>query len=98
MSDGQEVISCLSKQPPIAFCIWSSREAISYLGQHSPNFTRRVHCASEVEVQVTSEERVLSAQPCALFGLLSVLSLSVITLARIPSFSVYSLVESFSHL
>jgi hypothetical protein len=38
-------------------------------------------------------------QPSALLGLLllSVLSLSVIMPARIPSFSVYSLVGSFSY-
>jgi hypothetical protein len=99
MSDGQKVISCPSKQPLIAFYVWSSLEAISYLGQHPSNFTRHVHCASEVGVQVSSKERILLAQPCALLGLLplSVLSLSAITPARIPSFSVHSLVRSFSH-
>jgi hypothetical protein len=99
MSDGQKVISCSSKQPSVAFCVWSSREAISYLSQNPSNFTRRVHCVSEVGVYIPSKERVLSAQPCALLGLLphSVLSLSTITAARILSFSVYSLVGSFSY-
>jgi hypothetical protein len=99
MSDGQKVISCLGKQPPVAFHIRSSQEAISYLGKHTSYFTRRVHCASEVEVQVPSKERVLSVLPCALLGLLLllVLSLLAITTARILSFLVYSLVESFSH-
>jgi hypothetical protein len=55
------MISFPSKQQPIAFIIQSSWEAISYLSQHSSNFARRVHCASEVRVQVSSEERVLSA-------------------------------------
>jgi hypothetical protein len=44
------MISCPSKQPPIAFSIWSSWEAISYLSQHSSDFTRRVHCTSKVRV------------------------------------------------
>jgi hypothetical protein len=93
------VISCPNKQPPIAFCVWSSREAISYLGQHPSNLTRCVHCAGEVKVPVSSKERILLAQPCALLGLLplSVMSLSVITPERILSFSIYSLVRSFSH-
>jgi hypothetical protein len=93
------VVSCLSKQPPITFSVRSSWEAISYLGQHSSDFARRVHCAGEVRVQVSSKEGILLVHPCALLGLfsLSVLSLSAITPTRIPSFSVYSLVESFSH-
>jgi hypothetical protein len=55
------MISCPSKQPSIAFSIRSPGEAISYPSQHSSNFTQRVHCASKVRVQVSSEERVLSA-------------------------------------
>jgi hypothetical protein len=99
MSDGQKVISCSSKQPLIASCVWSLQEAISYLGQHPSNFARCVHCTSEVGVRVSSEEMVLSVQPSALLGLLplSVLSLPAIMAARIPYFSVYSLVGSFSH-
>jgi hypothetical protein len=83
VSDGQKVISCPCKQSSVAFCVWSSREAINYLGQHSSDFTRRVHCTGKVRVQVSSEERILSAQPCALLSLLlfSVLSLSAITSA-----------------
>jgi hypothetical protein len=93
------VIGCPSKQPPVAFCIWSSRKAISYLGQHPSDFTQCVHCTSKVGVQVLSEERIFPAQPCALLDLLpfSVLSLSTITAARIPPFSVYPLVGSFSY-
>jgi hypothetical protein len=93
------VISCSSKQPSVAFLVWSLWKVVIYLGQHPSDFTRRVHCAGEVRVQVPSKERVLSAQPCTLLGLLpfSVLSLSVITAARVPPFSVYSLVGSFSH-
>jgi hypothetical protein len=44
------VVSYPSKQPSIAFSIRSSREAIIYLGQHSSDFARRVHCMSEVRV------------------------------------------------
>jgi hypothetical protein len=93
------VISCSSKQPLVAFRIWGSREVVSYLGQHPSDFTRRVHCTSEVGVQVPTKERILSMQPCTLLGLLSfsVLSLSAITTARVPPFSVYSLVGSFSY-
>jgi hypothetical protein len=93
------VIIYPSKQPLVAYHVWSSREAVSYLGQHPSDFSRRVHCTSEVEVQVPSKERVLSTQPCALLGLLpfSVLSLSTIRTARVPPFSVHSLIGSFSH-
>jgi hypothetical protein len=54
------MISYPSKQLPIAFSIQSPWEAISYLSQHSSNFTRCVHCTSKVRVQVSSEKRVLS--------------------------------------
>jgi hypothetical protein len=53
------VISHLSKQPPVAFRVWGSRETVSYLSQHPSDFTRRVHCTSKVGIQVPSEERVL---------------------------------------
>jgi hypothetical protein len=93
------VISCLSKQSLVAFCVWGSREAVSYLGQYPFDFTWRVHCMSKVRVQVPSEERVLLTQPCTLLGFLSfsVLSLSAIAAARVLPFSVYSIVGSFSH-
>jgi hypothetical protein len=93
------VISCSSKQSPVAFCVWGSREAINYLGQHPSDFTRRVHYTSKVGVRVSSKERILSAQPCTLLGLLpfSVLSLLAITTVRVPPFLVYSLVGSFSY-
>jgi hypothetical protein len=93
------VISCLSKQPLVAFSVWSSREAVSYLSQYPSNFTRRVHQTSKVGVQVPIEEKVLSAQPCTLLGLLSfsVLSLSAIATARVSPFLVYSLVRTFSY-
>jgi hypothetical protein len=93
------VISCLSKQSPVAFRVWGSREAVSYLGQHPSNFTHRVHCTSKVGVQVLSKERVFSTRPCTLLSLLSfsVLSLSAIATARVLPFSVYSLVGSFSY-
>jgi hypothetical protein len=55
------VIGYPSEESPIAFSIRSSWEAISYPSQHSSDFTRRVHCASKVRVQVSREERVLSA-------------------------------------
>jgi hypothetical protein len=61
MGEGQKVISHSSEQPPITFSIQSPGEAISYPSQHSSDFTRRVHCTSKVRVQVSSEERVLSA-------------------------------------
>jgi hypothetical protein len=85
------VISYLSKQPPVAFCVRSSREAISHLGQHPSDFTPTS--------QDRSKERIFPAQPCTLLDLLPllVLSLSAITAARIPSFFVYSLVGSFSY-
>jgi hypothetical protein len=54
------VISCLGKQPPVAFRVWGSRETISYLSQYPSNFTRRIHCSSKIGVQVPSEERILS--------------------------------------
>jgi hypothetical protein len=54
------VIGCLSKQSSVAFCIWGSREIVSYLSQYPSDFTRRVHCSSKIGVQVPSEERVLS--------------------------------------
>jgi hypothetical protein len=54
------MISCPSKQSPIAFSIRSPWEAIIYLSQHSSDFARRVHCTSKVRVQVLSKERVLS--------------------------------------
>jgi hypothetical protein len=55
------MVSYPSEQPPIAFNIWSPGEAISYPSQHSSDFTWCVHCTSEVRVQVSREERVLSA-------------------------------------
>jgi hypothetical protein len=93
------VISCSGKQPPVTFRVWGLLEAVSYLGQHPSNFTRCVHCTSKVGVQVSSKERILLAQPCTLLGLLlfSVLSLSAITVERVPPFSVYSLVGSFCY-
>ena len=94
------MISRPSEQPPIAFGIWGPGEAISYPSQHSSDFTRCVHCASEVRVQVSSEERVLSVYPRILLSLLSIslLSLPAITSARVPPFSEDSLVRSFSYL
>jgi hypothetical protein len=56
--DGQPASS---EQSPIAFSIRSPWEAISYLSQHSSDFTRRVHYASKVRIQVSREERILSA-------------------------------------
>jgi hypothetical protein len=61
MSIRQKMVSCPSKQPSVAFSIRSPWEAISYLGQYSSDFARRVHCASEVRVQVSSKEGILSA-------------------------------------
>jgi hypothetical protein len=94
------VVSCPSKQPSIAFSIRNPREAISYLGQHSSDFARRVHYTSKVRVQVSSKERILSAYPCALLGLfsISVLSLSAITAVRILPFSICSLIGGFPYL
>ena len=61
MSNRQKVVSCPSKQPSVAFSIRSPWEAISYLGQYSSDFARRVHCASKIRVQVSSKEGILSA-------------------------------------
>jgi hypothetical protein len=50
-----------SEQPSIAFSVWSPKETIGYPSQYSPDLTRCVHGAGEVRVQVSHEERVLSA-------------------------------------
>jgi hypothetical protein len=44
------MISYLSKQPLVTFCVWGSREAIDYLCQYSSDSTRRVQCSSEIGV------------------------------------------------
>jgi hypothetical protein len=62
------MIGRLSKHPQVALRIWGSRKAVDYLRQHSSNFTRRVQCSSEIGVQVSSEERVLSQEPSVLFS------------------------------
>jgi hypothetical protein len=90
------MISRPSEQPSIAFSVWSSREAIGYLSQYSPDLTRCVHGTGEVRVQVSREERVLSVLPRILLSLL--LSLPTITSARVPPLSEDSFVWSFSHL
>jgi hypothetical protein len=56
------VISCPSEQLPIPFSIRSSWEAISYLSQHSSDFTRCVHCTSKVKVLRVSEFLALYLQ------------------------------------
>jgi hypothetical protein len=81
---------------PIALGVWSSREAIGYLGQHSTDLARRVHGSGEIGVQVSSEVRVLSTLSCLLLGLL--LSLPTITSAGVPPFPEDSFIWSFSHL
>jgi hypothetical protein len=78
------MISCPSKQSPIALDVWSPGEAIGYPSKHSSDLTRRVHGSGNVGVQVPSEKRVLSMLSCLLFGLL--LSLPTITSSGIPSF------------
>jgi hypothetical protein len=90
------MISRLSKQPPIALHVWSLGEAISYLSQHSTNLARCIHGSGKVRVQVSSEERVLSALSRILLGLL--LSLPTITSAGVSPFSEDSFIKSFSHL
>jgi hypothetical protein len=84
MSERQKMISCPSEQAPIAIGVWSPREAIGYPGQHSTDFAWCVHGSSEVGVQVSSEERVLSTLSRFLLGLL--LSLLTITSAGVPPF------------
>jgi hypothetical protein len=96
MSERQKMIGCLSEQSLIALSIWSPGEAISYLGQHSTDLARCVHGSGEVGVQVSSEERVLSALSRLLLGLL--LSLAMITSAGVPPFLEDSFIKSFSHL
>jgi hypothetical protein len=54
------MISCLSKQSPVAFRVCGSRETVSYLSQYPSDFTRRVHCSSKIRVQVPRKEKVLS--------------------------------------
>jgi hypothetical protein len=90
------MISCTSEQSTIALCIWNLGEAISYPGQHSTDLARCVHGSGEVGVEVSSEERVLSALSCLLLGLL--LSLSTITSAGVSPFPEDSFIRSFSHL
>jgi hypothetical protein len=84
MSERQEMISCLSEQPPIALGIWSLWEAIGYPSQYSTDLAWCVHGSGEVGVQVLSEERVLLTLSRFLLGLL--LSLPTITSARVPPF------------
>ena len=90
------MISCPSEQPPIALSIWSPGEAISYLGQHYTDLARCVHGSGKVEIQVSSEERVLSALSRLLLGLL--LSLPTITSAGISPLPEDSFSWSFSYL
>jgi hypothetical protein len=90
------MISCPSEQPPIALSVWIPREAIGNPSQHSTDLARCVHGSGEVGVQVSSEERVLSALSRLLLGLL--LSLPTITSAGIPHFPEDSFIRSFSHL
>jgi hypothetical protein len=90
------MISRPSEQPPIAFSVGSLGEAIGYPSQYSTDLTRCVHGMGEVRVQVSREERVLSALPLILLSLL--LSLSTITSVRVPSLSKDSFVRSFFHL
>jgi hypothetical protein len=90
------MISRSSEQPPISLGVWSPREAIGYLGQHSTDLARCVHGSGEVGVQVSSEERVLSTLSRLLLGLL--LSLPTVTSVGIPPFPEDSFVRSFSHL
>jgi hypothetical protein len=68
MSDGLKMISCLSNQPPKTFRVWGSLEVVGYLCQYPSNFTLHVQCSSEIGVQDSSEERVLSPKPNVLFG------------------------------
>jgi hypothetical protein len=89
------MISCPSEQPPIALNVWSPGEAIGYPSQNSTDLTRCVHGLGKVRVQVSSEERVLSALSHILLSLL--LSLSTITSAGIPPFPEDSFVRGFSH-
>jgi hypothetical protein len=55
------MISCPSEQPPIALSVWSSGEAVGCPVQHSTDLVWCVHGSGEVGVQVSREERVLSA-------------------------------------
>jgi hypothetical protein len=62
------MIGRLSKQPPITLRVWGSRKAVSYLRQHSSDFTRRVQSPGEVRVQVSSEEMILSPESSVLLS------------------------------
>jgi hypothetical protein len=90
------MISCQSKQPPIALGVRSPGEAIDYPSEHSTDLTRCVHGLGEVGVQVPSEKRVLSALPRFLFDLL--LSLPTIMSSGNPSFPKDPFFRSFSYL
>ena len=89
------MICCPSEQPPIALGVRSPGEAIGYPSQYPTDLTRCVHGSGEVRVQVTSEERVLSALYCFLLSLF--LSLPTITLPGIPSFPESPFFWSFSY-
>jgi hypothetical protein len=89
------MISCPGEQPSIALSVWSPGEAIGYPSQHTTDLARRVHGSGEVKVQVSSEERVLSALSRILLSLL--LSLPSITSVGIPPFPKDSFIRSFSH-
>jgi hypothetical protein len=90
------MVGCSSEQPPIPLDVWSLGEAIGYPSQHSTDLARCVHGSGEVGVQISSEERVLSTLSRFLLGLL--LSLPMITSARIPPLPEDSFIWSFSHL
>ena len=90
------MVSCPSEQPPIALDVRSPGEAIGYPSQYSTDLTRRVHGSGEVGVQVSSEERVLSALYCFLLSLL--LSLPTVTSLGIPPFPEDPFLWSFSYL
>jgi hypothetical protein len=90
------MISYQSEQPPIALGVWSPGEAIGYPSQYSTDLAWCVHGSGEVEVQVLSEERVISMLSRFLLGLL--LSLPTITSAGVPPFPEDSFIWSFSHL
>ena len=61
MSERQKMISCPSELTPIALGVWSSGEAVGCPVQHSTDLVWCVHGSGEVGVQVSREERVLSA-------------------------------------
>jgi hypothetical protein len=102
MSNRQKVVSCPSKQPWILDSL-QHPESVGGHQLYEPALLRlRSACSLHEQSQGSGfgKERILSAYPCAMLSLflISILSLLSIMAARIPPFSVCSLIGGFSCL